>query len=380
MKTKLFSLFSALIFISSPALALEPPTTLATQAFAMDYETGAVLYDKDADIKMPTSSMSKVLTSMVAFDAVKNGTISMTQELPVSEKAWRMQGSKTYVDINKPISVSDLIHGVIIQSGNDACIVLAEGIAGTEESFAELLNKKAAELGMKNSHFVNASGWPDPEHYSTPRDLAIMARALIHDYPEEYPIYSQKDFTYNNIKQGNRNPLLYSYPGTDGVKTGHAEEAGYGVIGSAVMNGRRVILVINGTKSMQERADESRKLMDWTLRNFKNVEIAKKGKIYGEADVVLGLQTKVPLTVAENVKMTLPQMAGADVKVQASYSTPLKAPVKTGEKVGKLIITIPNLPTQEIPLITAAPVEEKGMFARTLEKLLIRVVGTPKYS
>ncbi|PZP56264.1 MAG: D-alanyl-D-alanine carboxypeptidase [Micavibrio aeruginosavorus] len=380
MKIKLLSFLSVLLLASSPALALEPPTTLATQAFAMDYETGAVLYDKDADVRMATSSMSKVLTSMVAFDAVKSGTISMEQELPVSEKAWRMQGSKTYVDINKPISVSDLIHGVIIQSGNDACIVLAEGIAGTEESFAEMLNKKATELGMKNSHFVNASGWPDPEHYSTPRDLAIMARALIHDYPEEYPIYSMKDFTYNNIKQGNRNPLLYSYPGTDGVKTGHAEEAGYGVIGSAVMNGRRVILVINGTKSMQERADESRKLMDWTLRNFKNVEIAKKGKIYAVADVVLGLQTKVPLTVAENVKMTLPQMAGAEVKVQASYSTPLKAPVKAGEKVGKLVITIPNLPTQEIPLITAAPVEEKGMFARTLEKFLIRIVGTPKYS
>ncbi len=380
MKIKLLSFLSVLLLASSPALALEPPTTLATQAFAMDYETGAVLYDKDADVRMATSSMSKVLTSMVAFDAVKSGTISMEQELPVSEKAWRMQGSKTYVDINKPISVSDLLHGVIIQSGNDACIVLAEGIAGTEESFAEMLNRKAAELGMKNSHFVNASGWPDPEHYSTPRDLAIMARALIHDYPEEYPIYSMKDFTYNNIKQGNRNPLLYSYPGTDGVKTGHAEEAGYGVIGSAVMNGRRVILVINGTKSMQERADESRKLMDWTLRNFKNVEIAKKGKIYAEADVVLGLQTKVPLTVAENVKMTLPQMAGSEVKVQASYSTPLKAPVKPGEKVGKLVITIPNLPTQEIPLITAAPVEEKGMFARTLEKFLIRIVGTPKYS
>lgn len=380
MKIKLLSFLSVLLLASSPALALEPPTTLATQAFAMDYETGAVLYDKDADVRMATSSMSKVLTSMVAFDAVKSGTISMEQELPVSEKAWRMQGSKTYVDINKPISVSDLLHGVIIQSGNDACIVLAEGIAGTEESFAEMLNKKAAELGMKNSHFVNASGWPDPEHYSTPRDLAIMARALIHDYPEEYPIYSMKDFTYNNIKQGNRNPLLYSYPGTDGVKTGHAEEAGYGVIGSAVMNGRRVILVINGTKSMQERADESRKLMDWTLRNFKNVEIAKKGKIYAEADVILGLQTKVPLTVAENVKMTLPQMAGAEAKVQASYSTPLKAPVRPGEKVGKLVITIPNLPTQEIPLITAAPVEEKGMFARTLEKFLIRIVGTPKYS
>ena len=376
---KILLAISALLTLSSPAWALEPPTTMATQAYAMDYDTGATLYDKDGDVKMPTSSMSKVMTSMVVFDAIKNGTISLDQELPVSQKAWSTQGSKTFVDINKPAKVEDMIRGMIIQSGNDACIVLAEGIAGTEESFAELLNKKAAELGMKNSHFVDASGLPDPNHYSTPHDLAIMARHLISDYPDEYKIYSEKEFTYNNIKQGNRNPLLYSYPGTDGVKTGHAEEAGYGVIGSAVMNGRRVILVINGTKSMQERADESRKLMDWTLRNFKNVDVAKKGQTYAEADVVLGLSTKVPLTVANNVKMTLPQMGG-DVKVQATYSTPLKAPVKAGETVGKLVVTIPNLPVQEIPLITAAPVEEKGFFARTMEKFLIRIVGTPKYS
>lgn len=377
---KILLALSSFMLLSAPAFALEPPTTLATQAYAMDYETGAELFNKDADVRMPTSSMSKVLTSMVAFDAVKSGKISMEQELPVSENAWRMQGSKTFVDINKPAKVSDMIHGVIIQSGNDACIVLAEGIAGSEPLFADLLNKKAAELGMKNSHFVNASGWPDPEHYSTPRDLAIMAHALIKDYPEEYKIYSQKDFTYNNIKQGNRNPLLYSYPGTDGVKTGHAEEAGYGVIGSAVMGDRRVILVINGTKSMQERADESRKLMDWALRNFKNVEIAQKGKVYAEAPVVLGLQKTVPLTVAKSMKMTLPAIAGGDVKVQAVYDAPLKAPVKAGEAAGKLVITIPNMPVQEVPLITATPVEQNGLFARTWEKLMIRIIGVPKYS
>ncbi len=370
----------SLVFFSAPAWALEPPTTLATQAYAVDFDTGATLYDKDADVKMPTSSMSKVMTSLVVFDAIKAGKISMEQELPVSQKAWSTQGSKTFVDLNKPAKVADLVRGMIIQSGNDACIVLAEGIAGSEEAFAEMLNKKAAELGMKNSHFVDASGLPDPNHYSTPHDLAIMARTLIADYPEEYKIYSEKEFTYNNIKQGNRNPLLYSYPGADGVKTGHAEEAGYGVIGSAVMNGRRVIIVINGTKSMQERADESRKLMDWALRNFKNVEIAKKGQVYAEAPVILGLQKSVPLTVADNVKMTLPQLAGTDVKVQVVYPAPLKAPIKAGDPAGKLVITIPNLPVQEIPLITASPVEQSNVFARTFEKFLIRIVGTPKYS
>ena len=377
---KLLLALSFILITANPAFAIEPPTTLATQAFAMDFETGATLYDKGADQKMPTSSMSKVMTSIVVADAIRNGTISMEQELPVSEKAWSMQGSKTFVDLNKPAKVSDMLHGVIIQSGNDACIVLAEGIAGTEEAFAQLLNKKAAELGMKNSHFVNASGWPDPNHYSTPHDLAIMARALIRDYPEEYKIYSQKEFTYNGIKQGNRNPLLYSYPGADGVKTGHAEEAGYGVIGSAVMGDRRVILVINGTQSMQERADESRKLMDWSLRNFKNVEIAKKGTVYAEAPVLIGLAETVPLTVAQNVKMTLPAMSGSDVKVQASFKGPLIAPVQAGTTVGELIIEVPNLPTQKIPLVTAGAVAEKGLFARTFEKFLIRIVGTPKFS
>lgn len=379
MKKIALSFFAALLF-SAPAFALEPPPTLATQAFAIDFDTGAVLYDKDANTKMPTSSMSKVLTSLVAFDAIKNGTISMEQELPVSQKAWSMQGSKTFVDINTPAKVSDLLHGVIIQSGNDACIVLAEGIAGSEEGFAELMNKKAAALGMKDSHFVNASGWPDPNHYSTPHDLAILAQALIKEYPEEYKLYSVKEFTYNNIKQGNRNPLLYTYPGADGVKTGHAEEAGYGVIGSAVMNGRRVIVVINGTKSMQERADEVRKLMDWSLRNFKNVEIAKKGQVYAEAPVILGQAKTVGLTVANNMKMTLPMTIGSDVKMQAVYQAPLKAPVKAGEVAGKLVITIPNMPVQEIPLVTTVPVEENGLFSRTLEKFLIRIVGTPKYS
>ncbi len=380
MKKTLALLTLALTTLSAPAFALEPPTTLATQAYAMDYDTGATLYEKEPDTKMPTSSMSKVMTSMVVFDAVKSGKISLEQELPVSEKAWSTQGSKTFVDINKPAKVIDLIRGMIIQSGNDACVVLAEGISGTEEAFAELLNKKAADLGMKNSHFVDASGLPDPNHYSTPRDLAIMARDLIMNYPEEYKIYSEKEFTYNNIKQGNRNPLLYSYPGADGVKTGHAEEAGYGVIGSAVMNGRRVILVINGTKSMQERADESRKLMDWSLRNFKNVEIAKKGQTYAEAPVILGMAKAVKLTVDRNVKMTLPSMASNDVKIKVVYPAPLKAPVKAGEPAGKLVFEIPNLPTQEVPLVTMDNVEESGFFARTWEKLLIRIVGTPKYT
>lgn len=369
-----------LTLATAPAFAIEPPATLAKQAFMVDFDTGTVLYDKDADVKMPTSSMSKVLTTIVAMEAIKQGKLSWEQELPVSEKAWRTQGSKMFVDINTPVSVKDLIHGVVIQSGNDACIVLAEGIAGSEEAFAELLNQEAAKIGMKNSHFVTSSGLPDPEHYSTARDLATMSAYLIRNFPDEYKLHALHDFTYNNIKQGNRNPLLYSYPGADGVKTGHTEIAGYGLIGSAVMNGRRIILVINGTDSMQARADESRKLMDWGLRNFKNVDVAKKDQVYAEAPVILGKVKTVPLTVAQNSKMTLPAMANGSVKIQAVYNAPLKAPVKAGDVAGKLVIEVQGGAKSEIPLIAKANVEPAGFFARMVEKLLIRIVGTPKYS
>jgi len=373
------SLFLICFFAAGQAFAFEQPETLAKQAFMMDFDTGTTLYEKGADDQMPTSSMSKVLTMIVVFDAIKAGKLSMDQELPVSEKAWRMQGSKMFVDLNKQVKVSDLVQGVIVQSGNDACIVLAEGLAGSEENFAALMNEKAKEISMENSHFMNASGWPDPEHYSTPRDLAKMAAYLIRNDSEFYKYYSQQEFTFNNIKQGNRNPLLYANMGADGVKTGHTEAAGYGLIGSAVKNGRRVIMVINGTASMQERADESKKLMDWALVSFQNVDVAKKDTVYAEAPVILGQALKVPLTVESNVRMTVPFKNSKAVKMQASYSAPLKAPVKQGDKVGKLTIQVGSLPAQEIPLIAAADVPEASFFKRAFEKLMIHAVGVPSY-
>jgi D-alanyl-D-alanine carboxypeptidase (penicillin-binding protein 5/6) len=363
--------------VSSGAFAFTPPETSATQAFIMDYNTGAVLYDKLADQKMPTSSMSKVLTGVVVYDALRSGKLAMDQEVPVSEKAWSMQGSKMFVDITKPAKVSDLIHGVVIQSGNDACIVLAEAIAGTEENFAQLMNKKAAEIGMKNSNFMNSTGWPDDNHYSTPRDLALLAQYMIKNYPDEYKIYSQTEFTYNNIKQGNRNPLLYGFNGGDGIKTGHTEIAGYGLIGSAIRDGRRVIMVINGTESMQARADEARKLMDWAFVSFKNIDLAQKGTVYTDAPVLVGQQKTVGLTVSETVQMTVPTMSQSGMKLQAKFNGPLVAPIKAGDKVGTLVVTIPNLPSQEIPLVAVTDVAEKNFFAGAFEKLLLRIVGTP---
>ena len=263
MKKFLLSFLLCLILpFAAEAEGVSQPETLAKEAVIIDFETGAVLYDKNADIKTPTSSMSKVMTAMVVFDAIRSGKLSLEQTLPVSEKAWRSEGSKMFVALNSQVKVEDLIRGMIIQSGNDACVVLAEGVAGSEENFTELLNAKAKEIGMSGSHFMNSSGWPDPEHYSTVRDLAAMAKYLITNYPDEYKYYSEKEFTYNNIKQGNRNPLLYKNMGADGVKTGHTDDGGYGLIGSAVREGRRVIMVLNGTASMQERADEASKLVE----------------------------------------------------------------------------------------------------------------------
>jgi D-alanyl-D-alanine carboxypeptidase (penicillin-binding protein 5/6) len=241
------------------------------------------------------------------------------------------------------------------------------------------MNKKAKEIGMKNSNFTNSSGWPDPNHYSTPRDLAIMAKYLINNYPEEYKYYSEKEFTFNNIKQGNRNPLLYQNIGADGVKTGHTEEAGYGLIGSAVQGDRRVVMVINGTKSMQERADESAKLMDWALKGFKNFHVTKKDMVVGEASVVLGQARTVPLVAAQDLKMTLPRtMSG--IKLTLNYNTPLKAPLKAGDKVGEIKIEVPNMPSQTVPAIVKTDVPEANFFKRLFEKLMLTLVGTPKFS
>ena len=377
-KLALFLSFFLTLFVASPVWAFELPATLAKEAYIMDYDSGTTLYEKLADEKMPTSSMSKVMTAIVVFDAIKAGKLSMDQTLPVSEKAWRMQGSKMFVDINSQIKVEDLIQGVIVQSGNDACIVLAEGIAGSEDNFAVLMNEKAKEIGMTNSHFKNASGWPDPDHYSTPRDLAKMAAYMIKNYPD-YKYYSQKEFTYNNITQGNRNPLLYANIGADGVKTGHTEDAGYGLIGSAVRDGRRVIMVINGTKSMQERADEAKKLIEWALVSFKSVDVAKKGTVFANAPVILGEAKQVPLTITEDVRMTIPFRDANAVKMQASYTSPLKAPVKSGDVIGKLSVQVGQLPPRDVPLIAAADIQQASFFKRALEKLMIHAVGLPSY-
>lgn len=378
----------ALFLLIAPATAMAqdaatttaPATgdqTLAREAYIVDFDTGTVLMDKEGNARMPTSSMSKTMTIYMAFDGLKSGKLTLDQKFPVSEKAWRMQGSKMFVDLGSSIAVEDLIRGIIIQSGNDATIVMAEGIAGSEEEFANLLNAKAKEIGMNDSHFVNASGWPDPDHYSTAHDLAVLAMQTIRNFPDYYKYYGEKEFTWHNIHQMNRNPLLFRDLGVDGLKTGHAEEAGagYGLIASGQRDGRRVVLVLNGLKDEKSRAQESARLMEWALRSFENIKVFAAGDTIEEAPVVMGQSASVPLVTDADVLLTLPRAVKNDLKVSVQYNSPLIAPIKKGDEIGILRLDIPRVGVVDKKLYAGADVLKLGLFAATLEKAKI-IVGS----
>lgn len=376
----MFRIISTLLFILAFPVPLfaQGLDTAAKQAIVVDYETGTVLFEKNADERMPTSSMSKVMTAYMVFDAIKKGQISLENQFPVTEKAWNTQGSKMFVELGNTIKVEDLLRGVIIQSGNDATIVLAEGISGSEEVFAKNMTAKAHELGMKNTNFVNASGWPDDNHYSTARDLATMGVALIRDFPDQYKYYSEKDFTYHSIKQGNRNPLLYLNNGGDGIKTGHTEAAGYGLIGSGVssLNGRRVVFVINGLKDMKGRAAEAAKFLDWGLKNFENKKILNKNETIGNVAVAMGTVKSIPIVLKDSLAVTIPAAATSTFKVTANYKEPLIAPVKEGDEIGTITVEIPHSKTLTYPLYAGANSEKLGFFAGMAEKARRMITGS----
>lgn len=368
------------LFLCVPQAQAQIPQTEAKYAYIVDFETGAVLLDKSSAERMPTSSMSKVMTMYMVFDALKSGKLKLDDTFVVSERAWKMQYNKSsvmFVDLGASVKIEDLIRGVVIQSGNDATIVLAEGLAGTEEAFAEAMNKKAKELGMMNSHFMNSSGYPDPDHYSTAHDLAILAKAMIEKFPEYYHYYSEKEFTYHGIKQGNRNPLLYKDIGADGMKTGHAEEAGYGLIGTGVRDGRRVIMVLNGMPSMKSRAAEGVRLLQWGLSGFKNIALFKDGAVLEKAPVVLGEKTDVGLTFAKNPKFTIPKLGASSIKpkIEVSYISPLVAPIAAGAEVGVAKVSFEDGSTQDIPLITTEAVGEMGYWMKLVMKARLLTTG-----
>lgn len=377
--------FAAVVAAALAAAGLVPPAraasieTVGRQAILLDLSTNTILFEKNADQRMPPSSMSKLMTLYMVFEAIKGGRLSFDHTLPVSERAWRMQGSKMFVELNNNIKVMDLIKGVIIQSGNDACIVLAEGLAGSEQAFAEKMTKRIKEIGLKDSNLVNATGWPDPNHYMTARDLATLAEHLIRDFPEFYYLFSEKEFTYHGIKQGNRNPLLYrNTAGVDGLKTGHTEVAGYGLTASGERDGRRLVLVINGLPSMQARADETARLLEWGFREFNAYALYRAGDAIDEVPVWLGSLEKVPVTVPKDLKITMARADRPNMKVTLVANQPVAAPIRKGDTVGKLVISAPGAPSKEVPVVAAVDVDRLGFVGRafTAAKYLVFGAGS----
>jgi serine-type D-Ala-D-Ala carboxypeptidase (penicillin-binding protein 5/6) len=347
-----------------PAKPTAGMETQAKHAFIVEAETGTVLLDKLADEHMPPASMSKIMTAYIVFDMLKQGRASLEDELPVSERAWRLQGSKMFVPIGGRIKIDDLLKGMIIQSGNDACLVLAEGLAGSEEAFVELMNQKAKEIGLKDSHFANVDGLPNPDHWMTARDLATLSIRTIKDFPDYYHYYGQIEYEYNNIKQGNRNPLLYKGVGADGLKTGHTEEAGFSLTASVKRDDRRIVVVLGGLPTMKARAQESERLIEWAFREFNDYRLFAAGDKVEDAEVWLGSEPKVPLTVAQDLIVTLPRRARKDMKVTAEYDRPIPAPIDKDQTIGKLIVTAPDVPPAEVPLVAGAKVERMDPFGR----------------
>ncbi|MDM7946454.1 MAG: D-alanyl-D-alanine carboxypeptidase family protein [Oceanibaculum nanhaiense] len=349
--------------LSVGAQEIETP---AKQAYILDAQTGTVLLDKDADSLMPPASMSKLMTAYMIFQRLKDGRLTLEDEFLVSEKAWRKGGSKMFVEVGSRVSVEDLLRGIIVQSGNDACIVVAEGIAGSEEAFAEMMTETARKIGLEKSVFRNATGWPDEDHVMTARELAVLAERIIADFPEYYHYYAETSFTYNDIRQGNRNPLLYTMNGADGLKTGHTEASGYGLTASAKRDGRRIILVVNGLPSMNARSQESGRLMDWAFREFEALSLFKAGETVEQAEIWMGDTHTVPLVSAEDIVITVPKAARRSMVVSAVYDGPVAAPVKQGDRIATLRVALPNGATMDYPLLAGADVEELGLFGRML--------------
>ena len=343
---------------------LGPLDTQARQALLVDFDTDAVLLEKNADERMPPSSMSKLMTMYMVFDMLKQGRLTLDQELPVSERAWRMGGSKMFVQVGTQVKVEDLMRGVIVQSGNDACVVFAEAIAGSEQQFAEKMNEKAREIGLTNSTFRNSTGWPDPEHRMTCRDLARLAKRIIQDFPDYYRYYNERSFTYNNISQDNRNPTLARVPGADGLKTGHTEEAGYGLTASAKRGERRLILVFNGLPSMRARAEESERLLEWGFREFENVVLFRAEDTVEQVPVYLGERRTVPLVSGRDVIVTLPRSWRNRMQVRLRYEAPVPAPVAKGRELGRLEVSGQGVPQMSLPLYAGADVERLGIVPR----------------
>jgi len=356
--------------------------TDAKEALIYDYDSDEVLFCKACDEAMPPSSMSKLMTVELLFQRLKDGRLKPSDTFHVSETAWR-QGqkdneSKMWVAVNSDIPVDDLLKGIIVQSGGDACIVVAEALGGSESGFADMMNARAKEIGLTHSHFMNSSGLPDPQEYMTSTDLVKLAAHVIRDYPQYYSYFKLPDFTWSNIRQPNRNTLVTEGNGVDGLKTGHTEAAGYGILASSIRNGRRLILVLNGMKSERARINEARRLLDIGYREFRDYKIAEKGKVLGDAQIWGGTKNSVGVTVKDPVTVMLPVESRRDLKVTLRYDGPMKAPITAGQQIGTLTVSAPGKPDRTVPAIAAESVPSNSFLDKMMTGLQTLVFGREK--
>jgi D-alanyl-D-alanine carboxypeptidase (penicillin-binding protein 5/6) len=365
--------FALSLFLASPALAQQlpvPPTLAAKSWLLLEMGSGQVLTAEKPDERLEPASLTKLMTAYLTFAALQKKTITLEQSLPVSQKAWKTGGSKMFVRVDTQVPVDDLIKGMIVQSGNDACVTLAEGIAGSEENFAQMMNREAQRLGMKSSSFTNSTGLPDPNLYTTAHDLSLLAGALIRDFPEYYKkYYSMKEFRYNNITQPNRNRLLYIDPSVDGVKTGHTEAAGYCLISSAMRDKRRLLSVVLGTKSDSARASESLKLLNWGFITYDAVTVAGKDQAVATLRVWKGLQKEVKAGFTADLVIAVPKGFAEKVKSDFVAEPRLIAPIEAGQKLGMLQVSIDGKPYAEYPVIALEAVPLAGFFGRLIDTI-----------
>ena len=373
-------LVSFLAGVAMPTGAVEITST-AKQAHITDFLSGKVLFSKNADEPMKPASMAKIMTVFVAFQRIVDGSLKMDDEFVVSTKAWKKGGSRTFLEVGSKVTVSDILHGIIVQSGNDAAIVMAEGISGTENAFVDEMNFWAKQIGMNNTNFRNSTGWPDPDLTTTAKDLNILTTELIRrfpadKYPELYPIFAKREFTYNKIRQPNRNPLIYGNGKADGLKTGHTQESGYGLVGSTVKDGQRVIMVLNGMTSKKQRSIESNRLMNLMFREFQTYRFFDKGQVVDQANVWLGDVPTVDLVLNEPLHLILSYQERRGTKLSVQWLDPIPAPIKKGDKLGTLTLDM-NGETQKLSLHAAQNVQVLGMFDRVSAAIKYLVFGAP---
>lgn len=363
-------LLSPLLPAQSGTLPLPPAPAIAANAHLLvDFNSGQELVSQKPEERVEPASLTKLMTAYLTFTALKQKTLRPEQTVPVSQRAWRAIGSRMFIEPRKPATVDELVRGVIVQSGNDACIALAEAIAGSEEVFAQMMTREAKRLGMKNTNFVNSTGLPDPQHYSTARDLAILASAIVRDFPEYYPLYSTKEYRYNNISQSNRNRLLWTDPTVDGMKTGYTENAGYCLITSAKRGDRRLISVVLGASSEAARAAESQKLLNYGFQFYDTVQIYEKNQAVATLQVWKGGSNSVKAGFTNDLHLTLPKGQAEKLKASVESLQPLLAPIRAGQQVGTMKLTLDGKPLREMPVVALESVPLAGIFGRGWDAL-----------